>query len=125
MIEGSNSTMNASVASIIFWYVGFGFLPPVYPTTTSTTPPLCLKSRWGCQNHPEASTATSFDGELGTVEISGQTPIAKWEGDAIFRDASRGIGANAAQDDRSKEPMVAIEDFIGNTFPVIVEEEGI
>jgi len=31
-----------------------------------------LKSRWGCQNHPEANTATSFDGPRGAVDISGQ-----------------------------------------------------
>ena len=33
---------------------------------------MLLKSRWGCQNHPEASTAISLDGLLGVVGISGQ-----------------------------------------------------
>jgi len=34
-----------------------------------------LKSRWGCQNHPDANTATSFDGSFGTVDISGQMSL--------------------------------------------------
>ena len=48
-----------------------------------------LKSRWGCQNHPEASTATSFEGRLGVVGISGQMllPLAKaYREDAIDLD---------------------------------------
>ena len=31
-----------------------------------------LKSSWGCQNHPEANTATSLEGLLAVVAISGQ-----------------------------------------------------
>lgn len=31
-----------------------------------------LKSRWGCQNHPFAKIATSLEGLVGVVGISGQ-----------------------------------------------------
>ncbi|KAL3787825.1 hypothetical protein ACHAW5_003577 [Stephanodiscus triporus] len=41
----------------------------------STTPPMRRKSRWGCQNHPEANTATSCAGLLAVVAISGQMSL--------------------------------------------------
>lgn len=63
-----------------------------YPTTHLTTPPMRQKSRWGCQNHPEASTATSFEGRLGVVGISGQMmPFSEANrGDFIAPNLERG-----------------------------------
>jgi hypothetical protein len=37
-----------------------------------TTPPILENSSWGCQNHPDANIATSFEGLLGVVDITGQ-----------------------------------------------------
>lgn len=80
-----------------------------YPTTQLTTPPMRLKSRWGCQNHPEASTATSFEGRLGVVGISGQMmPFsAANRGDFIRPNLER--GENEEHGGTRKEAMVAIE----------------
>ena len=97
-------------------------LSSTHPTTQSTTPPIRLKSRWGCQNHPEASTATSFDGLPGAVGISGQIlpPEAK-RADAIFPPALLyGDGANAVQVDTSREPNVTIADFMVKVWDLLL-----
>mmetsp|Transcript_971 Transcript_971/g.1702 ORF Transcript_971/g.1702 Transcript_971/m.1702 type:complete len:92 (-) Transcript_971:108-383(-) len=75
-----------------------------------------LKSRWGCQNHPEAKTATSFDGLSGAVEISGQIlPLVDASRDPITLEFVWEMGTNAVQDfNANKEPMAAIADFIVN-----------
>ncbi len=94
-----------------------------YPTTQLTTPPMRLKSRWGCQNHPEASTAISFEGRLGVVGISGQMllPLAKTRRAVAFTpDLLRGKDENAKQVVAKEKMMVAMERPIGAGVTVVV-----
>ena len=60
-----------------------------------------LKSRWGCQNHPEASTATSFVGVFGVVGISGQMSLddANLGVAVVAPDFESGMDENAEQVD--------------------------
>jgi len=72
-----------------------------------------LKSRWGCQNHPEAKTATSLDGFFGVVEISGQIVLigAILSGDVVLV-LLWGRGENATEVDTSRELMVSRNNFM-------------
>jgi hypothetical protein len=86
-----------------------------------------LKSRWGCQNHPEANTATSFEGRLGVVGISGQMllPLAKAYREAIVPDLAHGIGENAKQVDAKEKMMAAMERPMGTRVIVDITVSGV
>jgi hypothetical protein len=71
---------------------------------------MLLKSRWGCQNHPEASIATSFAGLPGVVSISGHIipPLLMANRCDGVRDTE---GVNEEQVD-SRVPMAAAIAFM-------------
>jgi hypothetical protein len=74
-----------------------------------------LKSSWGCQNHPEANTATSFEGLLAVVAISGQMllllAMANLRG--VINLVRNTLVVNEEQVESREVPMVAaIADFM-------------
>lgn len=80
-----------------------------HPTTQSTTPPMRLKSSWGCQNHPEANTATSFEGLLAVVAISGQMLLLMVMADlrGVIDLVRNALVANEEQVESREVPIVA------------------
>lgn len=82
------------------------------------------KSRWGCQNHPLARIATSLEGLIGDVEISGHiSSMFEANRELVFPTRLKGTKADEMNNCVKKMTRVRVLGNIMATIPTF-EDDG-